>query len=222
MLSLLTENMITSAAALGRETMEQVDRAQYGRVLANLYEVVRWSVPLMQLARAATSNCLLQQFLDQHIKEETGHDEWLLEDLAAFSGAPRFADTDVPWSIEPPQAVDANLARAMIAHERLLEEGDVWPLIGHMWSLESRPPVANSLGELRERLRLTPDMTRTLDRHATADPHHARELRSLLCSLDEQIMARVNLGARITATAVVRMWLALRAFDGGRQAGVPL
>lgn len=215
MLSSIAETMISSAAALGRMTMDRVDYFRYGSVLVNLHEIVRWSVPLMKVARSNTSNVRLQRFLDQHIEEEMGHDAWLLEDLAAVKGMTLSANA--ASSIESTGTAEADLTRAMIAHARLLEAGDVWPLIGHMWSLESRPPTVKSLDSLRHRLRLTPEMTRTLDRHAAADPHHARQLRSLICSLSNEILAQVDLGARITAVAVIRMWLALR--DRGDEHG---
>jgi hypothetical protein len=40
--------------------------------------------------------------------------------------------------------------------------------------------------------------------------------------MDVDRAARADIGARITSTAVIRMWLGLPTFDGGAQPVIPL
>ncbi len=78
---------------------------RYRAYLCAMHAVIRASVPLMELAldrtraRAATGDPLagpLAGYLEEHIREEEGHDAWLLEDLRAAGGSPEDALGPLP------------------------------------------------------------------------------------------------------------------------------
>lgn len=82
---------------------------RYRTYLCTMHAVIRASVPLMELAldrarvRAASGDPLaapLAAYLEEHIREEEGHDAWLLEDLRAAGGDPEDAlgPLPSPWS----------------------------------------------------------------------------------------------------------------------------
>src|SRR5262249_61376522 len=71
-------------------------RELYGEFLVTVHQMIRASVPLMQtsfqrcleLQDADPVAAALVPYLEQHIKEEMHHDDWLLEDLELI-GMPR-------------------------------------------------------------------------------------------------------------------------------------
>jgi len=66
----------------------EVTLAGYLAFLTEAYHHVRHTVPLLCACRSRLSQRLawLQPELDQYIAEESGHDEWILEDIAACGG----------------------------------------------------------------------------------------------------------------------------------------
>lgn len=65
-----------------------VDRATYIHYLTQAYHHVRYTVPLLCLAasRCTPADQIYQTALLDYIDEEKGHDEWILEDIAALGG----------------------------------------------------------------------------------------------------------------------------------------
>jgi hypothetical protein len=63
----------------------QVSLPSYVAFLTQAYHHVRHTVPLLQATRAALPARLswLHPALDEYIEDETGHDEWILDDLRA-------------------------------------------------------------------------------------------------------------------------------------------
>lgn len=78
-LQLLATPIIQGALA-GR-----VSRASYIAFLSEAYHHVRHTVPLLQATKAAlpAHHAWLRAPLDEYIEEESGHDEWILNDIAA-------------------------------------------------------------------------------------------------------------------------------------------
>jgi pyrroloquinoline quinone (PQQ) biosynthesis protein C len=66
----------------------RVSRASYIAFLREAYHHVRHTVPLLQAAKAAlpAHHAWLRAPLDEYIEEESGHDEWILNDIAACGG----------------------------------------------------------------------------------------------------------------------------------------
>ncbi|MBL8348605.1 MAG: iron-containing redox enzyme family protein [Rubrivivax sp.] len=65
----------------------RVSRASYIAFLREAYHHVRHTVPLLQATKAAlpAHHAWLRAPLDEYIEEESGHDEWILNDIAACS-----------------------------------------------------------------------------------------------------------------------------------------
>ena len=70
-------------AAVGRIT-----RDTYVAYLTQAYHHVKHTVPLLQATKAAlpAHHAWLRAPLDEYIEEEAGHDEWILNDIAACGG----------------------------------------------------------------------------------------------------------------------------------------
>lgn len=66
----------------------RVSVPSYIAFLTEAYHHVRHTVPLLQAARAALrpQQAWLREALDEYIEEEAGHDEWILNDIAACGG----------------------------------------------------------------------------------------------------------------------------------------
>ncbi len=66
----------------------EADLASYLAFLTEAYHHVRHTVPLLQATKAAlpSRHEWLRGPLDEYVAEETGHDEWILDDIAACGG----------------------------------------------------------------------------------------------------------------------------------------
>lgn len=66
----------------------QVSVPSYLAFLREAYHHVRHTVPLLQAMKAAlpAEHWWLEPALDEYIEEEAGHDEWILNDIAACGG----------------------------------------------------------------------------------------------------------------------------------------
>lgn len=106
-----------------------VDPRIYLAFLHSAYHHVRHTVPLMQAALAACgpNDQALADGLISYIAEETGHEEWILDDIAALGG-----DDRATRQARPPLAV-----RAMVAYAyRLIAEDGPYALLGMVHVLE--------------------------------------------------------------------------------------
>ncbi|HUG46982.1 MAG TPA: iron-containing redox enzyme family protein [Candidatus Limnocylindria bacterium] len=143
--------------------------------------VIRASVPLMQRARERAAALpgdrvasIVSDYFETHIDEEFGHDEWLLEDMAALG-----VDTGEALS-RPPSATVAGLVGAQYYWT---EHYHPVALLGYVALLEGYPPVAAEIEDVRRRTGYGPDAFRTLFLHGELDPHHGQELDEVLDSL---------------------------------------
>lgn len=155
----------------------QISRRVYIDYLTEAWHHVRHTVPLLKAARARlTDRPAVAAALDQYVEEETGHDEWILADIAAAGG-----DADAARASTP-----ARPTAAMVAHayERV-ENGNPVSLLGMVYVLESvsialakrgADAVAASLG-------LTADAFTYLSSHGALDQHHMRFFAELVNDL---------------------------------------
>lgn len=146
----------------------------YPAYLRTSHWIIRASVPLMETAleRAqATADdpvaAGLAEYLDHHMDEELGHDEWLLEDLEVL-GVTRAAVL-----AEPPSAAVASLVGA--PYYWILHYHPV-AVLGYIALLEGYPPTIAEVDLLMERTGYGRDAFRTLIRHAELDPLHRDDL----------------------------------------------
>jgi pyrroloquinoline quinone (PQQ) biosynthesis protein C len=68
----------------------EVDRARYLAFLGEAYHHVRHTVPLLEACRGRlpAHHAWLRPALDEYVDEERGHDDWILDDIAAAGGDP--------------------------------------------------------------------------------------------------------------------------------------
>lgn len=154
----------------------------YSEYLFSSHCIARASIPLMQTARERALamgegdpvGAALASYLEGHIVEEMGHDEWFLEDLELLG-----------WSratvlARPASATVASMVGAQ--YYWVLHNHPV-ALLGFLTALESNPPSRSLIDELIARTGHSPKAFRTLIEHADLDPHHEAELYGLLDDL---------------------------------------
>jgi hypothetical protein len=129
-------------------------RERYGRYLVEMHAVLRASVPLMELAALRCDEpgpvcARLGEYFPLHIKEEAGHDEWLLGDMATM-GVNRQGD--------PPSVQVARLAGPQYYW---ISHGHPVALLGYIAVLEGNAPAPELPGLLAE-LDLTTEQRRAV------------------------------------------------------------
>ena len=79
---------LLTAPVIGRCLAGRIDRPLYVSFLTEAYHHVRHTVPLLHCVRERVPDRLawLRNELDHYIEEETGHDQWILNDIAAAGG----------------------------------------------------------------------------------------------------------------------------------------
>jgi hypothetical protein len=169
------------AAAVALWTHEHLDRI-YPEYLRANHAIVRASVPLMEAARncACTRHAAdpvsngLTAYLSHHIPEETGHDEWVLDDLETIGFDRRAIAACQPTSTQ------ASLVGAQyywIFHHHPVA------LLGYIAVLEGTPPTLYQVEQAVERTHLSLDAFSNMTKHARLDPRHRDELNDALDQL---------------------------------------
>jgi hypothetical protein len=156
-------------------------REIYPRYLVMAHTKIRASVPLMETTLAAARGLpddpvavLLADYLERHIPEERGHDDWLLADLESI-GVPR----DQVCSVMPSPAVAALVGAQYYWAQHVHPVG----LLGYIGLLEGYPPARLDIERMQAATGYGSEAFRTLLLHADLDPHHGAELDDLLDSL---------------------------------------
>jgi Iron-containing redox enzyme len=196
-------------------------RERYPVYLAAMHALIRTSVPLLEAAAAACRGRaagdpaadLLAGYFTAHAAEERGHDQWLLEDLAALGV--RRPDT------LPGAACAQDIAALAGAQYYWIHHGHPACLLGYIAVLEGCPPDAAMVAGLPARTGLPAAGFRTLAWHASQDPAHSRELARLLerLPLSGEVVASV---ARNAAWTAMRAAAVLRRLAEEPLAGEPV
>jgi hypothetical protein len=186
----------------GRTIWDPVGLAErYPEYLVTMHGIIRASVPLMSTALDALGEHgygsemdPYRDYLEQHIMEETDHDEWCLQDLDAL-GVGRAAALDRL----PTPAVAAHVGTQ---YYWILHTHPVC-LLGHMAVMEAFPPSPATVELLGSALG-NPSALRCVAHHAEADPTHSREILDLVESLRlaPRLESLVGLSALTTAKTV--------------------
>jgi hypothetical protein len=162
----------------------------YPRYLMAMHHVIRASVPLMaEAARALRdpardverrdvecreADRAIAGYLEHHIPEETGHDDWALEDLERLGIARGAVLAAHPY---PAAAALAGTQYYYIRHH------DPAAILGYIAQLEGYPPNEAALLAAADRTGLPVAAFRTMRKHAHLDPHHRRDLDRLIDAL---------------------------------------
>ncbi len=157
-----------------------VDPALYLAFLDSAYHHVRYTVPLMQaaLAKCGPEDDALADGLREYIVEETGHEAWILDDIAALGG-----DRAATRDGRPPLAVRAMVA---MAYHLVAEEGP-YALLGMVHVLEGMSvALADKAAEAIKR-RVAPGTEggfSYLISHGGLDISHVKGFADLLDAID--------------------------------------
>lgn len=157
----------------------QIDRATYIAYLTQAYHHVRHTVPLLKAARSRLADKpVYADALDDYIEEETGHEHWILADIAAAGGDARAA------AASPPNPATA----AMIAHAYdVVENGNAAGFFGMVYVLEgtSIALASNGAAAVQTSLGLPPEAFSYLQSHGALDIEHMKFFARLMNSIDD-------------------------------------
>ena len=149
----------------------------YRDYLVAYHGILRATIPLLQtarreaLARDGPGSRRLASYLETHIEEEMGEDEWLLQDLEALEVDRAAVLEHVP---------SPKVARLVGAQYYWVLHVDPVSILGYLAALERNPPSLGFIDELIQRTGHDRAAFRTLIAHAERDPDHAVELDDLL------------------------------------------
>ena len=144
-----------------------ITRATYLDYLAQAYHHVRQTVPLLSLARDRMDDQhgRYRQALADYIEEETGHEAWILDDIANAGG-----DAAAVRRSAPGEAV-----AAMVGFVReYIERGNPMGMFGMIFVLEgtSTALAAHGASALGKALGLGPECFTYLASHGALDQQH--------------------------------------------------
>jgi long-subunit acyl-CoA synthetase (AMP-forming)/pyrroloquinoline quinone (PQQ) biosynthesis protein C len=157
----------------------QIDRQTYISYLTQAYHHVSHTVPLLSAARAKLAdNVQYAKALDEYIEEETGHEHWILSDIAAAGGDAQAAAASAP---NPATAAMVNHAYDVIAH------GNAAAMFGMVYVLEgtSIALATNGASAVQAALGLPPEAFTYLTSHGALDQEHMKFFAKLMNSIDD-------------------------------------
>lgn len=160
----------------------EVSLPSYRAFLAEAYHHVRHTVPLLQACRARVESmprhAWLLPALDEYVEEELGHDEWILDDLAAC-GVPRAQVIDAG----PGHATEVMVAYAYDTIAR----GNPLGFFGMVHVLEgsSVALALNAADRIQGRLNLPDAAFSYLRSHGTLDQQHTAHFALLMDRIDD-------------------------------------
>lgn len=178
----------------------------YIAYLTQAYHHVRHTVPLMQEARARLGDLpVLVRALDEYIEEETGHEEWILDDIAAAGGNRAGAAASAP----------SPATRAMVNHAyNTIREGNPAAFFGMVYVLEgtSIAMASHGAGAVQASLGLPEGAFHYLTSHGALDQDHMLFFERLMNRIDDPS----------DQTAIIAMARAMFDLFGGLFAGIEL
>jgi hypothetical protein len=159
------------------ERVEEV----FTRHLQNLYFTVSSSRPLLehalQRSRSLEDDAVaaaLVPYFEEHIEEEAGHDEWVLDDLEVLGVSREVAKRRIP-----PPAV-ATLTGSQYYY---IDKVHPLALIAYQAVVEGYPPRVEFLDGIVARTRIPKAALGSFYKHAEIDKHHGRALWAMLDGL---------------------------------------
>jgi heme oxygenase len=159
----------------------QVSRSSYLAFLREAYHHVRHTVPLLRATKAAlpAHHSWLRGPLDEYIEEESGHDEWILDDIAAAGG-----DADAVRHGAPGHATEVMVAYAYDTIARLNPLG----FFGMVHVLEGTSVSLALLATdaIQKPLSLPDSAFRYLRSHGTLDVQHTAHFARLMDRIEAQ------------------------------------
>ena len=156
-----------------------ISRETYIAYLNQAYHHVRHTVPLLQETRARVADRPeLEEALADYIAEETGHEQWILNDIEFAGGDARAAAASQPNPA----------TQAMVDHAYdVVRNGNPVGFFGMVYVLEGTSVALATQGAnaVAERLGLPPQAFTYLTSHGSLDQEHMKGLAALLNDLDD-------------------------------------
>lgn len=157
----------------------RVTREQYLEFLTQAYHHVKHTVPLLMAcgARLPDTHAWLRDPIAQYIAEESGHEEWILNDIAAAGG-----DADAVRASAPGRAAELLVA---YVYDYIARRNPVG-FFGMVHVLEgtSQALATRAAQVMRVSLRLPAEAFTYLSSHGTLDQEHVRFFAELMNRLD--------------------------------------
>jgi len=158
-----------------------ISRASYIDYLTQAYHHVRHTVPLLRLARLRMDHKpQLAAALDAYVQEETGHEQWILADIAAAGGDRERAAASAP------NAATA----AMVRHAYdCVQYGNPVGLFGMVYVLEGTSVALATRGAaaIAASLGLPREAFTYLTSHGELDQEHMRFFAGLMDSIVDPV-----------------------------------
>jgi hypothetical protein len=194
-------------------------RDLYPQYLITTHGVIRASVPLMETARDRARAMAaadpddgvaagLEAYLDTHIPEERGHDEWLLDDLELLG----YDRASVVGRTPPP-----TVAAVVGAQYYWILHHDPVAILGYIAVLEGYPPTPELTEALIRRTGHPRKAFRTMLAHGVLDPRHRDDLDAAIDALPltPEQESTIGLSALSTATLLTQLLDEVVARHGG-------
>jgi pyrroloquinoline quinone (PQQ) biosynthesis protein C len=175
--------LATRDEALKLQSTPQIVDALHGRItrqayidyLAQAYHHVSHTVPLMNATKARLNDAHshFRAALDEYIAEETGHEEWILDDIAAAGG-----DAEGVRHSQPNGATELMVA---FAYDQV-QRGNPMSFFGMVYVLEGTSIQLADLGakSVQTSLGLPPAAFRYLTSHGALDIEHMAFFENLM------------------------------------------
>lgn len=178
---------LLSRPLIGAALQGRVGRATYRAFLQQAYHHVRHTVPLLQACQARlaatvaagdTRLAWLLPALDEYIEEEAGHEQWILDDIAAAGGDRAAAEASAP----------GHAAEVMVAYAfDGIARGNPLGFFGMVLVLEgtSVALALQAADTLQRSLDLPDAALRYLRSHGTLDQEHTAHFQLLMDDIDD-------------------------------------
>lgn len=170
----------------------RVTRARYLAFLQEAYHHVRHTTPLLMLAGGRLPERLawLRRAIAEYIDEEIGHEEWILDDIAAAGG-----DAEAVRASRPGLPAELMVAYAY----DLVNRGNPAGFFGMVFVLEgtSVALALTAADRIQQALGLPDKAFSYLRSHGTLDQQHTQHLAQLVNAMTAEDQAEVLRAARV-------------------------
>lgn len=172
---------LLGAPIIHRALAADVGLTSYVAFLGEAYHHVKHTVPLLMACGARLPERLewLREAIAEYIEEETGHQNWILDDIAAC-GADAQAVRDGQPAL-PTELMVSYVYDRVARHNPVSFFGMVNVLEGTSIALATR-----AAGTLQQRLGLPASAFRYLNSHGSLDQDHMKTFESLMNRLDDE------------------------------------
>ncbi len=183
---------LLSAPVVNNSLRGEVSLISYLAFLGQAYHHVRHTTPLLMTlgGRLPERLAWLRRPVAEYIDEEIGHEEWILDDIAAAGG-----DVDAVRHSRPELPAELMVAYAY----DLINRGNPATFFGMVFVLEGTSVALALLAadRIQQALKLPDTAFSYLRSHGTLDQEHTRHLADLLEKMTPDDQAEVVRSARV-------------------------